>query len=157
MIKRIIFSKIGSSRIIHYSHLPETMVMNSDMSRTIFFEEMPYRLQIDHLQFYSTRVFFVFFLSCNSFYYLRVKVIVLNATFKNISAMSWRSQLERPEKTANLPQVTDKLYHTVLYRVHLVISRFLTHNVSFIIVLAVIDQNCCFSHKVVCAYFILYN
>jgi len=137
VIKRIIFSKIGSSRIIHYSNLPETMVMNSDMSRTIFFEEMPYRLEIDHLQFYSTRVFFAFFLSCNSFYYLRVKVMVLNATFNIISAMSWRSQLECPEKTANLPQVTDKLYHTMLYRVHLVISRFLTHNVSFIIVLAV--------------------
>ena len=157
MIKRIIFSKIGSSRIIHYSHLPETMVMNSDMSRTIFFKEMPYRLEIDHLHFYSTRVFFVFFLSSNSFYYLRVKVMVLNATFNNISAMSWRSQLECPEKAANLPQVTDKLYHTMLYRVHLVISRFLTHNVSFIIVLVVIDQNCCFCHKVVCVYIILYN
>jgi hypothetical protein len=44
---------------------------------------------------------------------------VLNATFNNISAISWRSVLwvddtEDPEKTTDLSQVTDKLYQIML-------------------------------------------
>jgi hypothetical protein len=58
--------------------------------------------------------------------WVRVRVIVFNAIFSNISAIWWRSDL-LVEEITELSQGTDTLYHKILYRVHLACARFTLH------------------------------
>ena len=44
--------------------------------------------------------------------------------------LHWWRKPEDPEKTTDLPQVTDKHYHIMLYREHIAVSRIRTHNLS---------------------------
>jgi hypothetical protein len=55
--------------------------------------------------------------------------MVFNATINNISAISWQKKPEYPEKTTDLSQVTDKLFH-IMYQVYFVMNGVRTHSFS---------------------------
>jgi len=65
----------------------------------------PFTREITHIKQYNFRIKVGNVFVC---------LMVFNATFNNISVISWQSVL-LVEKTTDLSQVTDKLYHIMLY------------------------------------------
>jgi len=57
-------------------------------------------------------------------------VLTILSTIFHDGQFYWLRKPEYQEKTIGLPQVTDKLYHIILYRVLLAMSRIQTHNSS---------------------------
>ena len=61
--------------------------------------------------------------------------MVFNTTFNNISVISWQSVLlveetRLPGENHDLLQVTDKVFHIMLYRVHSAMTEIRNRNLS---------------------------
>ena len=93
--------------------------------------------------FFPFQYYFIFFIDLNanqrkrwSYFWLGLWCSTLHSTIVQLyrgGKFYWWRKPKDPKKTTDLPRVTDKLHHTMLYRGHLIISRIRTHNFSYLI------------------------